>query len=127
MVIIMLTVVLRIRKRMLNRDKQNHCTWCGRLTWMEEMQLPETPILEFIEEKIDKFGRERIWGKDGDWSTQDLDSDFEAELLVYDEMLCNVSPKVVCISCLKQDDELWEKYYNNGFDDESQIYFDDLV
>ena len=109
---------------MLNREKQNPCSWCGRLTWMEEMQLPETPILEFIEEKIDKFGRERIWGKDGDWSTQDLDSDFEAELLVYDEMLCNVSPKVVCISCLKQDDELWEKYYNNGFDDESQIYFD---
>ena len=124
MVIIMLTVVLRIRKRMLNRDKQNPCTWCGRLTWMEEMQLPETPILEFTEEKIDKFGRERIWGKDGDWSTQDLDSDFEAELLVYDEMLCNVSPKVVCISCLKQDDELWEKYYNNGFDDETEISFD---
>ena len=123
----MLTVVLRIRKRMLNRDKQNPCTWCGRLTWLEEMQLPETPILEFIEEKIDKFGRERIWGKDGDWSTQDLDSDFEAELLVYDNMLCTVSPKVVCISCLKHDDELWEKYYNNGFDDESQIYFNDLV
>jgi hypothetical protein len=91
---------------------------------MEEMQLPETPILEFIEEKIDKFGRQRIWGEDGDWSTQNLDSDFEAELLVYDNMLCTVSPKVVCINCLKVDDELWEKYYNNGFDDETEISFD---
>ena len=111
-------------KKTLNREKQNTCSWCGRLTWMEKMQLPETPILEFIEEKIDKFGRQRIWGEDGDWSTQDLDSDFEAELLVYDEMLCNISPKVVCINCLKDDDVLWEKYYNNGFDDETEISFD---
>ena len=80
-----------------------------------------------MEEKIDKHGRNKIWGEDGDWSTQHSDSDFEAELLVYDEMLCNVSKKVVCLSCLHEDDILWEKYYNTGFDDESEIRFDDLV
>jgi hypothetical protein len=106
------------------RNQLNHCTWCGKNTWMEKMLLPETPILEFMEEKIDKHGRQRIWGEDGDWSMEDLDSDFEAELLVYDEMLSTVSKKVVCISCLKHDDNLWEKYYNNGFDDDTEIRFD---
>ena len=83
--------------------------------------------LEFIEEKIDEHGRNRIWGEDGDWSSQNLDSDFEAELLVYDAMLCNVSPKVVCIGCLKEDDDLWEKYYGLDNGDNFEIEFDDLV
>ena len=112
-------------KKTLNREKRNPCSWCGRLTWIGAMQLSETPILEFIEEKIDKHGRDKVWGEDGDWSSQDLDSDFEAELLVYDQMLCNISPKVVCINCLKEDDALWEKYYND--DDNFEIEFDDLV
>jgi len=104
------------------RDQVNHCVWCGKPTWMEAMQTPETPILEFIEEKINDYGREKIWGEDGDWSSEDLDSDFEAELLVYDQMLSNVTKKVVCIGCLKQDDELWEKYYNDGFEDDEIIF-----
>ena len=109
---------------MKERTKK-YCSWCGKPTHMEQMQLPETPILEFMEEKIDEHGRERIWGEDGDWSSQNLDSDFEAELLVYDAMLCNVSLKVVCIGCLKEDDELWKKYYGRD-DDEYEIHFDDL-
>ena len=95
----------------MRRDKRNHCSWCGKPTWMEPMLLPDTPILEFMEEKIDEHGREKIWGENGDWSQVDLDSDFEAELLVYDNMLSNVSNKIVCISCLKEDDDLWNKYY----------------
>ena len=108
------------------RDKINHCAWCGKKTHMEEMQLPDTPILEFMEEKIYKHGRDRVWGEDGDWSTQRLDSDFEAELLVYDTMLSSVSPKTVCIQCLKEDEELWNKYYEKDSDD-FNIVFDDLV
>ena len=91
---------------------------------MKEMQLPETPILEFLEEKINEYGRERIWGDDGDWSEEDLDSDFEAELLVYDEMLATVSKKIVCVSCLKQDDDLWNKYYEDEDDMDNEIIFD---
>lgn len=116
-----------MKKKTLNREKTNHCSWCGKATNMIPMSLPETPILEFIEEKIDKHGRERIWGEDGDWSQENLDSDFEAELLVYDQMLCTISKKIVCLSCLHEDDILWEKYYNIGFDDETEIRFDDLV
>jgi hypothetical protein len=106
------------------RDQINHCAWCGKPTHMEEMQLPETPILEFLEEKINDYGREKIWGDDGDWSEEDLDSDFEAELLVYDEMLATVSKKIVCVSCLKQDDDLWNKYYEDEDDMDNEIIFD---
>ena len=54
-----------------------------------------------------------------------LDSDFEAELLVYDQMLSSVSKKTVCIGCLKEDDELWKKYYDKDDDvDFNEIIFD---
>tara|TARA_R100001460_G_scaffold50504_1_gene88825 strand:- start:465 stop:800 length:336 start_codon:yes stop_codon:yes gene_type:complete len=106
------------------REKRNHCSWCGKPTHMEAMQLPETPILEFMEEKIDEHGRNKIWGEDGDWSSQNLDSDFEAELLVYDNMLSSISSKIVCITCLHDDDKLWEKYYGEEPDNDVEIRFD---
>ena len=109
----------------MKKRTSKFCTWCGKLTVMEPMLLPETPILEFMEEKINEFGRDEIWGDDGDWSSIDMDSDFEAELLVYDQMLTTVSEKVVCVNCLKHDDDLWNKYYNT--DDEggdAEIIFD---
>lgn len=100
----------------------NTCCWCGKTTVMEAMQLPETPILEFMEDKIDAFGRNKIWGENGDWSNVDMDSDFEAELLVYDQMLSTVSKKVVCETCLSEDDKLWDKYY--GDENDIEIRFD---
>ena len=42
---------------------------------------------------------------------ENLDSELEAELLVYDSMLSSTSKKTVCMSCLDQDDKLWKKYY----------------
>jgi hypothetical protein len=89
---------------------------------MERMLLPETPILDFLEVKIDLMGRDEVWGDNADWSKMDLDSDVEAELLVYDEMLGEVSLKHVCGRCLSEDDRLWDKYYGN--DKEGYIDFD---
>ena len=71
----------------------------------------ETPILEFIEDKIDLIGREDIWGIHGDWSLADIDSDLEAELLIYDEMLNSVKKRIVCTSCMIQDEANYQKYY----------------
>jgi len=99
-------------------NELNYCEWCGKRTVMSKMLVGNTPILEFLEDKIDKAGREKIWGEDGDWSGLDIDSDFEAELLVYDSMLNSLSKKTICVSCLKQDEELFEKYYNNKNGDE---------
>ena len=107
------------------RDKDiNHCVWCGAVTPMEPMQLPETPILEHMEDKIDNIGRKRIWGDNSDWSRVDMDSDLEAELLVYDEMLAMVSLKIVCERCIKEDERLWKKYYDNP-DDMDVVFWDD--
>ena len=107
------------------RKPKNHCSWCGKPTVMESMQLADTPILEFMEDKINKFGRDKIWGDKTDWSRLDIDSDFEAELLVYDNMLSTISEKVVCISCLKEDDDLYTKYYGVEDDnEETEIIFD---
>ena len=107
------------------RDKDlNHCVWCGAVTPVEPMQLPQTPILEHMEDKIDNIGRKRIWGDNSDWSRIDMDSDLEAELLVYDEMLAMVSLKIVCERCIKEDERLWKKYYDNP-DDMDVVFWDD--
>lgn len=105
-----------------NRNSLNHCQWCGAPTLMEQLQMPDTPILEFMEDKINELGRDRVWGEDSNWAVLDLDSDTEAELLVYDEMLSNISLKYVCEKCLSEDDRLWMKYYDTGNDFE--IRFD---
>ena len=103
-----------------------YCRWCGASTNMEPLLLADTPILENLELKIDKHGRNKIWGENGDWSTQDLDSDFEAELLVYDQLLSTVSSKVVCENCIIEDEKLWKKYYDKDIDpDGIEIRFDD--
>ena len=68
-----------------------------------------TPILEFMEDKIDLIGREDIWGIHGDWSMVDIDSDLEAELLIYDEMLNNIGKRIICEVCLRQDNMLYKK------------------
>jgi len=88
-----------------------------------------TPILEFMEDKIDLIGREDIWGMNGDWSLVDIDSDLEAELLIYDEMLNTLGKRIVCEVCLRQDNMLYKKYYgdmigeiNNDSDDDEDIY-----
>lgn len=101
----------------------NHCVWCGALTPMEKMQMPQTPILEHIEKKIDEQGRKRIWGDNSDWSRVDMDSDLEAELLVYDEMLATIDLKTVCERCIEEDERLWKKYYDNS--DDEDIFWDD--
>ena len=93
--------------------KVNYCEWCSKKTPLGKTQQAETPILEFIEEKIDLIGREDIWGVEGDWSMVDMDSDLEAELLIYDEMLNNIGQRIVCTACMIQDDMMWRKYYGD--------------
>ena len=60
------------------------------------------------------------------WQRDSGDSEFEAELLVYDQMLTSVLPKIVCVTCLKEDDDLYNKYYGDEDDDSDgeEIVFD---
>ena len=114
-------------------SKLNYCEWCSKQTSLGKTIQPETPILEFMEDKIDLIGREDIWGVHGDWSMVDIDSDLEAELLIYDEMLNNVGKRIVCEVCLRQDNMLYKKYYggmigeiNNDSDDDEDHYIIEL-
>tara|TARA_Y100000389_G_C17398032_1_gene483711 strand:- start:174 stop:500 length:327 start_codon:yes stop_codon:yes gene_type:complete len=100
---------------------KKYCCWCSKETHSEKIMLPETPILEFLEKKIDSYGRNRIWGVDGDWSNEIMDSDFEAELLIYDQMLNNIDLRLVCDKCMEEDNKLWDKYYGNEFDFEFHL------
>lgn len=110
-----------------------YCEWCSNQTPMGKTTQAITPILEFMEDKIDLIGREDIWGIHGDWSMVDIDSDLEAELLIYDEMLNNVGKRIVCEVCLRQDNMLYKKYYggmigeiNNDSDDDEDHYIIEL-
>jgi len=111
-----------------NKDsKIGYCAWCAKNTKMGYTQQPNTPILEDIEERINEIGRDKVWGVNSDWSILDLDSNFEAELLVYDELLNTFSMKKVCRQCMSEDDRLWEKYYDEGDEDEDEVDFWDDV
>ena len=112
-------------------SKLNYCEWCSKKTAFGKTLQPETPILEFMEDKIDLIGREDIWGVHGDWSMVDVDSDLEAELLIYDEMLNNVEMRIVCRGCIRRDDEMYKKYYgdmigenDNDSDNDGEINFE---
>ena len=93
-------------------QKVNYCEWCSKKTHLGKTTQAITPILEFIEDKIDLIGREDIWGIHGDWSMVDIDSDLEAELLIYDEMLNNVKKRIVCTACIMNEKKMYDKYYS---------------
>jgi hypothetical protein len=98
-------------------EKVKYCKWCGKRTNMGQVVVSETPILEFLENKIDEHDREAIWGEECDLSEQHIDSDFEAELLIYDELLNTLTPKTICSNCLKSDEHLWKKYYPDSLEE----------
>tara|TARA_B100000282_G_scaffold57579_1_gene38088 strand:+ start:1184 stop:1510 length:327 start_codon:yes stop_codon:yes gene_type:complete len=105
----------------MGNNKLNHCSWCGAPTKMEKLLMPDTPILEQQEEMINKLGRKRVWGEGSDWSNIKMDSNTEAELLVYDQLLSSVSLKHICSRCIVEDEKLYRKYYN---DPDDAIVFD---
>jgi hypothetical protein len=85
---------------------------------MEKVSLPAIPIQEWLERKIDKWGRDKVWGDNSDWSNSRISSDDEAALLVYDGALCTIKPKHVCAHCLVTEARLYRKFYD---DDEFKI------
>ena len=111
------------------------CAWCHKPTSMPEVFAAETPLLEWFEEKINKYcedndiDRKMLWGAESDWNKVDIPEALEAELLTYDYLVSTVKRKVICSPCLKQDNKLWIKYYNNYLDpdDDLDIKIEDLI
>ena len=101
---------------------KNYCEWCGNKTTLEKIVMPDTPLLEFLEEKIDVLGRDKIWGEDSMWFDMDLEPDEEAELLVYDGLLNSLSQKIICEGCLDEDERIYKQYYKDEINDDEDEY-----
>ena len=98
----------------MSKIKQKYCEWCSKKTDNEPTQVSSTPILEELEQEINSYeNRDEIWGVSSDWSKLNLTSTFEAKLMVYDEMLNQIKLRTICSNCLKQDEMLYEKYYED--------------
>tara|TARA_B100000780_G_scaffold273601_1_gene237391 strand:- start:3250 stop:3597 length:348 start_codon:yes stop_codon:yes gene_type:complete len=109
------------------------CAWCHKPTKLPETFAAKTPILEWLEKRIEEFcdkndySKQEVWGLDSDWGVINIPEQFEAELLVYDSLLISVERKTICKDCLVEDQKLWDKYYH-GLDDNNdfEITIDDL-
>ena len=96
------------------------CSWCHKETRLPKVFAAESPLLEWMEEKINTYcesegiDREEIWGENSDWNGIELSESFEIELLTYDELTVTVSRRHICRDCLLEDDKIYKKYYLDG-------------
>ncbi|MDB4489809.1 hypothetical protein N9034_01375, partial [bacterium] len=73
--------------------KSNTCSWCHKPTDLPEIFAAEVPILQWMEDKIDKYCKENgisrmeLWGDLSDWGELEIDEEWEMELLTYDELV----------------------------------------
>lgn len=85
------------------------CEWCKRECDLKPMLIPETPILEWFEEKLVALG-------DMDDEEIHLTPQEEQEMDTYDYMINSYRTGSVCSSCWGKEQLLWEKYYKVGDD-----------
>lgn len=86
------------------------CEWCHGTKNTMPMYIPESPVLEWMEEKLIKI--------DNDFTEQLLSKEEEYEIIVYDEMVKSIRTGVVCTKCWKKDQGLYDKYYDSGDEDD---------
>jgi len=102
------------------------CAWCHKQTRLPKVFAAQSPLLEWMEEKINTYceaegiDRSEIWGEHSDWGRTQIPESFEAELITYDDLTVTVDRRHICRDCLLEDDEIYKKYYLNGiFDPEN--------
>ena len=113
----------------MGRRKLKTCAWCHKPTTLPEVFAADSPILEWFLEKYcqsNNISKKDIWGADANWDKIEMTPEMEAELLTYDELLISVSRKTICKDCLVEDQKLWNKYYDNGFNGDFEINIEDL-
>lgn len=88
------------------------CEWCHGIINVIPMYIPESPVLEWMEEKLIRI--------DNDFTQSKLTEEEEYEIVAYDEMVKSIRRGVVCTKCWKKDQRLYDKYYDSG-DEEDYI------
>lgn len=84
------------------------CNWCFGTENVLQMYIPETPVLEWMEDKIILL--------DGEFYEKELTAAEEWEIQVYDTMVRAITQGTVCTKCWKQDQKLYETYYSQDED-----------
>lgn len=87
----------------------NKCEWCWGEADLPKMYIPESPVLEWMEQKLIYI--DRHFGMDNK-----LTSDEELEILFYDDMVKSVRRGHVCSKCWLEDQRLYDKYYEDDPD-----------
>jgi hypothetical protein len=91
------------------RPKHN-CEWCFGTKDVMPIFIPETPVLEWMEEKLISV--------DEDFSQSELSEWEEWEMLCYDDMIKQIRRGHVCKKCWTQDQKLYDKYYDTDNNDD---------
>lgn len=84
------------------------CEWCHGPADLPQMYIPESPVLEWMEQKLAYL--------DNNFVDEGLTNDEEWEILVYDEMVKSIRRGHVCTICWTEDQALYDKYYENDSD-----------
>jgi|TARA_R110000803_G_scaffold41011_2_gene88360 hypothetical protein len=111
---------------------KNRCSWCTLPTNLPVVFAAKSPLLEWLEKKIDKNAvsldvhRDDIWGENADWSELQLGDKLESELIAYDELITTITRKYICEKCLIEDQRLSDMYYPIPEDD-MDFTIDDLT
>lgn len=95
-------------------NKKTYCEWCGIETTREKTLANSLPILEFIEEKIQNLGKDKVWSD----LYQGKKNDFSQTLLLYDGLMNSLKKRRICSLCMEQNHKLEIKYYS--FDEQEQ-------
>lgn len=88
---------------------RHKCEWCFGIKDVMPIFMPETPVLEWMEEKLITIGE--------DFTQSYLSKDEEWEILCYDDMITSLRRGHVCKKCWVQDQKLYDKYYDADGDE----------
>ena len=108
------------------------CAWCHKQTRLPKVFAAQSPLLEWMEERINAYcdekqiHREELWGEYSDWNDIELNESFEAELITYDDLTFTVDRRHICRDCLLEDDKIYKKYYLNGVFNKDGLDDDDF-
>ena len=108
------------------------CAWCHKQTRLPKVFAAQSPLLEWMEERINLYceaneiSREDLWGEHSNWGEIDLKPSFEAELITYDDLTITVNRKHICRDCLLEDDKIYKKYYLDGIFNKDNFDDDDF-
>lgn len=92
--------------------QKKYCEWCSVETSNKPTLMPKIPILDELEHKIDKLGREEILDYYQEDNLIETDPTTRSEIYAYLDLLNDIKYRIICDNCLHLDEENNKKYYS---------------